>query len=222
MGRGLLAVARPGDQMLVTGKSADGAWLRVHVPHPVNHEGWVLAAHVTVLAADPLPVSDCGTAGSGEPTETPTPSPAASAAATPTPTAAPTATPSPVATRNPGPSISGGIDLPLSSTGTYLLTTCGPFSIPWRYLIGDPDGVSGAVLTYAITRAGAPTLEGTATLNRVVGTNEWTASSIAPASPRRYYGINAVAWTVTASDPVGGQTTTGAQEAAVEFRRCAE
>jgi len=57
----LLAVADPGQRMLVTGRSADGAWLRVHVPSPVSNEGWVPAAAVDLLA-DPiaLPTVACG------------------------------------------------------------------------------------------------------------------------------------------------------------------
>lgn len=39
----LLALASPGQQMLITGRSADGSWLRVHVPGPIGNEGWAPA-----------------------------------------------------------------------------------------------------------------------------------------------------------------------------------
>ena len=35
----VVAVAQPGEQMLVTGRSADGAWYRIYLPGPVAGEG---------------------------------------------------------------------------------------------------------------------------------------------------------------------------------------
>ena len=104
MGSGILTIAKPGEQMLVTGRSADGSWLEVYVPGPAAHSGWVPAGSVNLLAdGSGLPVVGCSevAAATGTPapkatavaTETPTPTTAATAAATPTPT--PTAKPTP-------------------------------------------------------------------------------------------------------------------------------
>jgi hypothetical protein len=92
-----IGVAKPGDQLWVTGRSLDGAYLRVHVPGPIG-EGWVLADHVTLLAGDPIPVAACiqvaGATGTPGPKAVPpTASPTAGPTATARPTSRPTATP---------------------------------------------------------------------------------------------------------------------------------
>jgi hypothetical protein len=57
----LLALAEPGQQMLVTGRSADGAWLRVHVPGPVGNQGWAPAEALQVDGdLEELPTVRCG------------------------------------------------------------------------------------------------------------------------------------------------------------------
>lgn len=93
-GQGSVAVARPGEQMLATGKSADGAYLRVYVPGPLG-EGWVPAKSVELLAdGSALPIAGCD--GVGSATAVPRRSPSASESATTSlrPTPSPTATPS--------------------------------------------------------------------------------------------------------------------------------
>ncbi len=111
----VVAVARPGDQMLVTGRSADGSWLRVYVPGPAGHDGWVPASTVNLLAdGSALPLAGCTEVATATGTPAPTVVPAtvaptavATAAPTAKPTARPTATPAPTptptATPNPGP-----------------------------------------------------------------------------------------------------------------------
>jgi hypothetical protein len=117
----VVAVARPGDQMLVTGRSADGAWFRVYVPGPAEHDGWVPASTINLLAdGSAVPIAGCaevaaatGTPGptavpaSATPTATatvvPIATPTATARPTPTPTAVPTASPTPTPTPNLGP-----------------------------------------------------------------------------------------------------------------------
>jgi hypothetical protein len=110
-----VAVARPGDQMLVTGRSADGAWFRVYVPGPAEHDGWVPASTINLLAdGSAVPIAGCAevAAATGTPgptavpaTATPTAGPTATATATATamPTAEPTASPTPTPTPNLGP-----------------------------------------------------------------------------------------------------------------------
>jgi hypothetical protein len=111
----VVAVARPGDQLWVTGRSADGAWFRVYVPGPARNDGWVPASIVNLLAdGSALPVAGCLEAAVVPPTAVPatlaptataTSGPTATPTAKPTarPTAAPTPTPTPTATPNPGP-----------------------------------------------------------------------------------------------------------------------
>jgi hypothetical protein len=97
----VVAAANPGDEMLVTAKNADGTWLRVYIPGPANHAGWVPAGSVDLLAdASGLPVAACGDVlaltGTPKPSGTPVPataSPPPSVGASPSlrPTARPTA-----------------------------------------------------------------------------------------------------------------------------------
>jgi len=114
----VLALADSGQRMLVTGRSADGAWFRVHVPGPVGQHGWAPAPALTVDGdSETLPIVACGSeptasaspTATATPTASPTPSPTpppqlpATPAPTPTPTPrpAPTATPTPLPTRPP-------------------------------------------------------------------------------------------------------------------------
>jgi hypothetical protein len=89
-----LARAPSGQHMLVTGRSADGAWLRIHFAGPSRTEAWVPASAIRLdQPLDDLPIADCQpedavakvvppgptltTVGSFEPTPSPTPSPTA-------------------------------------------------------------------------------------------------------------------------------------------------
>jgi hypothetical protein len=105
----VVAAANPGEKMLVTAKNADGTWLRVYIPGPVNHAGWVPAGSVDLLAdASGLPVAGCkdvlAVIGTPTPSGTPAPataSPPPSVGASPSlrptvrPTAKPTLAPTP-------------------------------------------------------------------------------------------------------------------------------
>jgi hypothetical protein len=96
----VVAVAQPGEQMLVTGRSADGLWYRIYLPGPVAGEGWVRTDSIELLAdGGALPVGTCGevAAAIGIPAS---PSPSPTAAPSATPTAAP---PSTSATASPTP-----------------------------------------------------------------------------------------------------------------------
>ncbi len=98
-----LAAAANGQQLLVTGRTADNAWLRIHLPAPGRTEGWVEAGPLTVSGSlDSVPVATCSAIAAAappliaaEPSLTAivnaTPSPAPSP--TPSPTASPTSTP---------------------------------------------------------------------------------------------------------------------------------
>jgi hypothetical protein len=101
----VIALAQPGDQMLVTGRSADGAWFRVYVPGPAGHDGWVPAATVNLLAdGSTLPVAGCGEVAAATGTPAPTAVSATLTPASPTPTAPTTARPTTAPTTAPTPS----------------------------------------------------------------------------------------------------------------------
>jgi len=118
----VVANLAPDQKVLVTARSADGAWLQIYVGEPGVERGWASAAKLHLAAApDSLPIADC----TPEPTpetslELPSalPSPEATVVATvvptavpvtlppgatPSPTPKPTATPKPTKTPTPTP-----------------------------------------------------------------------------------------------------------------------
>jgi hypothetical protein len=89
-----------GQPILVTARSADGAWLEVYVGEPGIDSGWASADALKLRdAASGLPVADCGT----EVAVAPTPGQIASPAPLPSQIGLPTATPGPTA--GPSPSL---------------------------------------------------------------------------------------------------------------------
>jgi hypothetical protein len=159
----VVAVAQPGEQMLVTGRSADAAWFRIYVPGPTASEGWVRADSIELLAdGSALPVGTCGevatatgvpaatptptpspttapsTSPSGTPTPAPTPTsvaPTPTSATAPTPTAAPTPNVGPVFSAQPGASLATIAFKPLG-TGNCATSTA------VKTTVSDPDGVA--------------------------------------------------------------------------------
>lgn len=118
----------PNQSVLVTARSADGAWLQIYVGEATAERGWARATSLQLKAApDTLPVADCTPTATAEPTLAPPSgltSPAASAAAslapsgalpsalpsaapltgapvTPSPTPSPSKTPKPTKTPTP-------------------------------------------------------------------------------------------------------------------------
>ncbi len=106
-----LMLVGSGQQMLVTGRSADGDWFRIHVPLPARGEGWVVAGALTLQGASTdVPVAGCAPeAGAPRPVSAApltaildaTPSPTASPSPSPSPTPKPTAKPTPKPTPKP-------------------------------------------------------------------------------------------------------------------------
>jgi hypothetical protein len=102
-----------GRPILVTARSADGAWLQVYVGLPGVDSGWASADALKLKdAASSLPVADCGVTPSAAPTpgavaSPPPPSqialPTATAGPSPSPTPKPTPTPRPTKTPKPTP-----------------------------------------------------------------------------------------------------------------------
>jgi hypothetical protein len=115
----VVAIAQPGDRMLVTGRSADGAYLRVYVPGPAGNDGWAPATMMVLLAdGRDLPVVACpqmpdrpaaaSTSPSTvpatfSPSESPSPAPSAPPTASPTPKPIVAPTPTPAPTPAPAP-----------------------------------------------------------------------------------------------------------------------
>jgi hypothetical protein len=152
----VLAVADPGQQFLVTGRSSDGAWLQVYLPGPALPYAWAPAAELKPSGdTSSLPIASCDIAAAS-PTGTPivataTPTEIASASPTPTPTASPT---------NSSPIIAG---LQASPATIYYAwkgvgIACGPDTQdPDTTTIGasitDAQGVASATLFYKLPGA---------------------------------------------------------------------
>jgi hypothetical protein len=88
-----------GQPILVTARSADGAWLRVYVGEPGVDSGWTSASALKVKDASSLPIADCGS----QPTAASTPGPLASPPP-PSQLVLPTELPTPVASATTRPS----------------------------------------------------------------------------------------------------------------------
>jgi hypothetical protein len=100
----VVAVAQAGEQMLITGRSADGAFLRVYVPGPAAREGWIPAGSVDLLAdGATLPVAGCAEVAAATGTPGPTANATAVVTPGPTPTATGTPMPTPKANQTAGP-----------------------------------------------------------------------------------------------------------------------
>ena len=98
-----------GQKFLVTGKTADGSWLRIHNPLPGRTEAWVPADPLTVNGsmAD-LPVAECAPelAILASPMPAPTLTAIQDNSPSPSPTPVPTATPTATPVANTRPSLS--------------------------------------------------------------------------------------------------------------------
>ena len=158
----VLAVAGPGQRMLVTGRTADGAWLRIHFPTPGRDEAWVQAdslrlvgeldsvelaecAPETAVSTGPSALESMTAIGSFVPTPSPTPKPS-----TPPPTAPPTAplTPTPVPTPTDSTPPTLG-NLAAQPPIIYSNARCGPTSSTITVTASDPEsGITSVVLYY--------------------------------------------------------------------------
>jgi hypothetical protein len=169
-GGSVVAVAQPGEQMLVTGRNVDGSWLRVYVPAPASQDGWVPATSVELLAdGSSLPVAGCGevapatgtpgptaTATLANPSASPTATPRSTAKPTPTPAPTPTPTLVPTAMPNPGPVLANL----RASTGTIYYAVAGspcvpsPTSTTITVSATDPQGVATVSIYWRYSGSG--------------------------------------------------------------------
>jgi hypothetical protein len=103
--------------------------------------------------------------------------------------------------------ISGGIDKAINGDGSYTFSSCSSFTIPWRYYLSDPDGLTGATITYAMAHVNKTTLRGSVKLTHLNRSLFWVASATIPSS---YYGTNTLSWTITTTDKYATLTSRSA------------
>lgn len=182
-----------GQEVLVTGRSADGGWLQLYWPAPGIERAWTKAGPLQ-LQGDPasLPVEECEAPPSPTPRPTvePTPTPAPTPTPLPTPTPSPTPSPTPAATPKPSkPKVSG---LTASTktisfdTGDYCPTA--PTGVTISVRATDPEGIARVTLYYK-PPGGAKYLTKpmTAADGRWVATLDTTADNLRKAGTLTYY-----------------------------------
>jgi len=214
-GAPLLMIAA-GQKLLVTGRTADGAWLRIHFPEPGRTEAWVQASPLQVDGAVAgLPVAGCMAelavaAPSLEPgmTLTAVANNPPTSAPTATPTAAPTA--GPTGTPNTAPSLSA---LTVSTgrisydTGGYCPTAVKKAT--FRVKAADRSGLAGVTLFWrepgASTYAQSPMsrASGSATNGTWQATLDTTANGITKAGKLAFYALGTDTSGATRRIPAG-------------------
>lgn len=166
-----------GQTLLVTGRSADGAWLRVYVGGPIN-AGWLPATALKLDSpADALPVADCAAPTPGplstpvatttavvetasptaaptlEPGATPGPTPRVTPRPTPKatlkPTPKPTLKPTPKPTKTPSPTPTPDTTPP--SLSSLIITDPGPDAGDGHYHIFVPSSTCAHTATLRVT-----------------------------------------------------------------------
>jgi hypothetical protein len=164
-----------GQTLLVTARSADAAWLQVHVAEPAIQRAWVTAGDVRVQG-DPrtLPVASCTSPGRG----TPTGSTILISVAQPTPAATPTVTPS----ITPSPSVSTAVTDTITLTdlranpsplNTGDRATC-PTGRATTISVNATSNTSIASVTLLFRRPGETT-DQPRPMTQQAGTGTWTA-----------------------------------------------
>ena len=239
----IVAVAQPGEKMLVTAKSADGGWLRVYIPGPAEHEGWVPLGSVDLLAdASALPVKGCSevAAATGTPGATATPTPAPTASPTETPnvsstatprvtpppaatpvatgsqaTTAPTSTPVPTPTANVGPAFTSGPSADNGTLATNPLGTgnCGSISKATLITVGVDDPDGVASIALWVKKPGASSF---AVLHPFYQDPDWQTSIDTGADGIDVAGT--LSWYAVAKDTKGAETKSKTQ--AIKVVRC--
>jgi hypothetical protein len=212
--------AKPGDRMLLTGRSPDGSWVQVYIPGPVSH-GWAPKSLLTI-DGDPatLPEVDCGQVAlispSPEITATPSvePSESASPSATPTPTQSPKPTPRP----NSGPQLAAltastaVIRYPVVSPGYSC--TLGPTSVHVSVSATDSDGVASVVLWYR--KPGASTYRHR-TMSKGTGSSYSASISVTSDGLTK---SGSLTWYVVATDADAQPRETRSADRMVAIKRC--
>ncbi|MHB8893439.1 MAG: hypothetical protein ACYC65_15500, partial [Candidatus Limnocylindrales bacterium] len=220
-----LLTVKGGQKLLATGRTADGAWLRIHYPLPGRTEAWVQASPLSVAGAvDSLPVATCApevAAGSPDvlPGSTltailnllPSPAPTPEPTPTPTPTPTPEPTPEPSPTPNARPSLTA---LTVSTrkisydTGSYCPTAVK--KVTFKVKASDASGIDGVTLFWRAPGAATYTRS---VMSLVAGTTRsgtWqvrldtTADGITKAGKLAFYAVATDTAGVTRRIPASG------------------
>ena len=206
-----IAKVSSGQQMLVTGKTADGAWLRIFFPAPGRTEGWVQAQALKLdSSADALPVGECepvtAAVGSVAPGQTLT--------AIENNTPSPSPTPVPTATPNAKPALSGfkaSTGKISYDTGSYCPTAA--TKVTFTVTAKDDHGVDGVALFWrapgAASYAQVPMTQATgdATSGTWQVTLDTKADGITTAGKLAYYAVATDVGGETGRTPASGAST---------------
>ena len=175
-------------QVLVTGRSADGGWLQLYWPAPGIESAWTKAGPLQLEGdAASLPVAACEAPPTPSPRPTVEPTASPTASPTPTPTAPPTPSPSPAA--NQAPKLSGLAASTASISfdqGSYCANA--PKSVTISVNASDADGLASVTLRYKPPGASSY-LEKAMTLSggRYSATLDTTADNLKKAGSLLYY-----------------------------------
>ena len=178
-------------QVLVTGRSADGRWLQLYFPAPGIERAWTMAGPLQLEGdASSLPVAEC--AAPPSPTAEPTPAAGATPTppvATPTPTPTPTSTAPPTAGPNSAPKVSGLAPSTKSVSYDQAAYCAGdPKSVTFSVSASDSDGLAGVTLYYRPPGAARFLSKPmTASGGRYVATLNSTTDNLKTAGELRYY-----------------------------------
>ena len=212
-----LVMIQAGQKVLVTGRTEDSAWLRIHVPLPGRSEGWVETSPLTVDGSVAgLPVAGCQpelavlapSLGPAESFTAVADNPPAAE-----PTAVPTATPSagPTATPNAKPSLTA---LKASTqkisydTGSYCKTAVK--KVTFTVKAGDSSGLDRVTLFWRKPGAGTyaqvamTRTAGTAKSGTWQVTLDTTANGITKAGKLAFYAVATDTAGATRRLPSGG------------------
>ena len=199
-----LMTVKGGQKLLATGRTEDGAWLRIHYPLPGRSEAWVQASPLSVAGAvDSLPVATCAAeVAAGAPDVGPgieltailnlSPSPAP----TPTPSPTPEPTPTPSPTPNAKPSLTAlTVSTKKISYDTDAYCPTAVKKVTFKVKAGDAAGLAGVTLFWrepgaakyaesAMTRSAGTAESGTWQV-----TLDTTANGITKAGKLAFYAV---------------------------------
>ncbi len=217
-GPALLKVAG-GQQLLVTGRLADGSWLRIHLPSPGRSEGWIQATPLTVKGSiDSLPVATCAAEAVVPPPDvvplesltavvnaTPIPEPSAGPTPTPAPSSGPTPTPAPHVALS---GLTTSARTVSYDTAAYCPTATRKVTISVKAT--DSSGVTGVTLSWrapgssSFTRSPMSRTGGTARSGTWQVTLDTTANGLTRAGTLSFYAVATGASGATARIPSSG------------------
>ncbi len=168
-----LATVQGGQRLLVTGRTEDGAWLRIHLPAPGRTEGWVQATPLTVKGdITSLPVAECQPElAIASPSVAPEPSLTAVVNATPPPTAPPSPSPTP----SPSPSAT---PTPTPANKAPTIASLRVSTAKISYDTGNYCPKAGSSVTFKVRAADDSGIEKVALFWRKPGSNSFTSATM--------------------------------------------